>query len=79
MYVLCCRKRTLPGGASAREQRILVGGVLFQHGVHQLAHIVADARVLPDSRCIINRDTHVNVNPCRGYPGGQLNLRPPSR
>ena len=27
VYVLCCRKRTLPCGASAREQRVLVDGI----------------------------------------------------
>src|SRR6266571_2982680 len=54
-------KRTLPCGASACKQGILVTGILGKHGTHQVTHIVPDACLLPDTCCIVNRNMHENI------------------
>src|SRR5437879_621271 len=57
-YVLRSRKRTLPRGASAGEQGILIAGILGQHGIDQSTHIVTYASALANGCCIVNGDMH---------------------
>src|SRR5260370_41410414 len=77
-YIGRFRKRTLLCGASSGEQGILVLFILLEHSIHQVAHIVTNACLLSNGGCIINRNTHGITLQC-AYPGGQPNLRPPSR
>src|SRR5258707_5115009 len=60
-YVLRIRKRTLPCGASAGEQGILIAGILGQHGIDQSTYIVTYARALANGRRIVNGDMHEKI------------------